>query len=110
MRHRFFVLTILLPLLAAAGNAPDDLFTVKKIAAKQATLEGAAKALKKGDTLYFARSPFKFTVTEAAGTKVTIALPEKHDLSLGDNLIRNLTDEIKRAISTETRLKQALDE
>jgi len=104
----------LLPSLALAsafsGNTIDDLFTVKKIEAKQATLEGQAKTLKEGDTLYFARSPYKFTITSVKGNVVTIALPDGHDLAVGQNLMRNITGHVKQALDTEKRLKQALEE
>jgi len=92
------------------GNTIDDVFTVKAMDSKQATLEGAPKGLKTGDSLYFARSPFKFAVTAVTGNKVTIALPDKNDLAVGNTLMRKETDAIKKAIDTEGRLKQALDE
>ncbi|MGZ3651096.1 MAG: hypothetical protein ACXVB9_20770 [Bdellovibrionota bacterium] len=92
------------------NNTLDDMFTVKKIEGKQATLEGASKGLKAGDLLYFARSPFKFTVTGVAGNQITIALPEKQDLAVGNNLMRKENDQVKKAIETESKLKQALEE
>ena len=92
------------------GNKIDDVFTVKKIAGKEATLEGDVKNLKAGDTLFFNRSPFRFKVTAAAGNQVTIALPEKQDLAVGNSLVRKETDAMKKASDTEGRLKQALDE
>ncbi len=102
------------PALALAspfsGNTIDDLFEIKKIEGKQATLEGHPKALKIGDILYFARSPFKFTITAVKGNQVTIALPEKNDLAVGQNLMRNATEQVRHALDTEKRLKQALEE
>ena len=94
----------------AANNTIDDLFTVKRLEAKEAELEGSPKGLKAGDPLYFARSPFKFTVTAVSGKKVTIALPEKHDLSVGNTLMRHLTDTVIKSLDTEIRIKQALEE
>lgn len=95
---------------AFSGNTIDDLFTVKKIEGKQATVEGKAKGLKEGDSLYFARAPYKFTVTAVKGDQVTIALPDTHDLAVGQALMRNMTDVVKRYLNTEKRLKQAMEE
>jgi hypothetical protein len=111
----FALLFILAPHFAQAGglfggNSLDDVFKVTKLEGKEATTEGTPKDLKAGDWLYFARSPFKFKVTAVTGNKVTIALPEKHDLGIGQTLVRKETDAMKKAIDTEGRLKQALDE
>lgn len=92
------------------GNTIDDVFTVKSMEGKQAKLEGTPKGLKAGDTLYFARSPFKFTVTAVSGNQVTIALPGTQDLAVGNTLMRKEPDTVKKALDTEGRLKQALDE
>jgi hypothetical protein len=114
-KNLFTLLFILTPHFALAGglfggNMLDDTFPVKKIEGKEATAEGAPKDLKAGNYLYFARSPFKFKVTAVTGNQVTIALPEKHDLAVGNTLVRKETDAMKKAIDTEGRLKQALDE
>ena len=93
-----------------SGNKIDDMFVVKSIAGKSAVTEGTAKGLKEGDILYFARSPFKFTVTAVKGNQVTVALPDNHDLAVGQSLMRNLTEQVKKSLDTESRLKQALEE
>lgn len=93
-----------------SGNTIDDLFTVKSLSEGSAVTEGQVKGLKEGDSLYFARSPFKFKVTAIKGKQVTVELPAKHDLAVGQNLMRNLTDQTRKAMDTEKRLKQALDE
>ncbi len=115
MHGKFLVLAgLFLSLTALAGpfggNKVDDLFTVKSLDGKQATLDGKAKGLKEGDTLYFARSPYKFSVTAVSGNQVTIALPEKHDLATGATLMRNSTEQVLKAIDTESKLKKALEE
>lgn len=92
------------------GGGIDDDFTVKTLDGKTATLEGQAKTLKEGDLLYFVRSPYNFTITAVKGNTVTIALPEKQDLKVGNVLSRKETDQIKKAIETEKKLKQALEE
>lgn len=91
-------------------NKIDDIFTVRSIQGTSATLEGTPKDLKAGDQLFFARSPFKFAVTAVKGSEITIALPEKQDLEIGNSLMRKENDQVKRAMDTEKRLKQALDE
>ncbi len=93
-----------------AGNKVDDMFIVKSMVDKSATLEGAPKSLKEGDTLYFSRSPFKFTVTAVKGSQVTVGLPDNHDLAVGQSLMRNITPQVKKSLETESRLKQALEE
>ncbi len=93
-----------------SGNKLDDVFTVKSIEGKSAVTEGSPKSLKAGDTLYFARSPFKFSVTAVKGNQVTIALPDSHDLAVGQTLMRNITEQVKKSLDTESRLKQALEE
>lgn len=95
---------------AFGGNSLRDVFTVRKIEGKRAVTEGAPEGLKEGDSLYFARSPFKFTVVSVEGSQVTVALPDKSDLKVGQTLIRNPNDQIKKALNTEKRLKQALEE
>ncbi len=92
------------------GNKVDDMFTIKSISGKTAVTEGAAKGLKAGDSLYFARSPFKFTVTEVKGNQVTVAIPETNDLAVGQTMMRNITEGVKKSLDTEGRLKQALEE
>ena len=108
------LLLLVLPLIANAGglfvNTIDDLLSVKKLDAKQATLEGSTKGLKEGDSVYFVRSPFKFTVTSVTGNTATIALPEKHSLAVGNTLMRKEDNQVKKALDTENRLKQALEE
>lgn len=95
---------------AFAGNKIDDLFTVKSITGKSALTEGKANGLKEGDTVYFARSPYKFSVTAVKGNQVTIALPDGHDVAVGQTFMRNQTEAVKKALETENRLKQALEE
>lgn len=95
---------------AFSGNKIDDLFTVKSITGKSALTEGKASGLKEGDTVYFARSPYKFTVTAVKGNQVTVALPDGHDVEVGNTMMRNETDTVKKALNTENRLKQALEE
>jgi|GEM_PF-4971915 len=93
-----------------SGNKVDDMFTIKSIEGKSAVTEGTPKGIKAGDTLYFARSPFKFSVTAVKGNQVTIALPDSHDLAVGQTLMRNITEQVKKSLETEGRLKQALEE
>jgi hypothetical protein len=91
-------------------NKADDSFPVKKIEGKVATLNGTVKDLKVGDTLYFVKSPYRFTVTEIKGKEVTISLPENHTLVEGSALLRKITPAIKKNLDTEVKLKQALEE
>lgn len=91
-------------------NGTDDVFNVKSVQGRQAVVTGKIKDLKSGDVLYFARSPFRFTVTEVKGNDVTIALPDSHDLHEGSSVIRFPTDAIKKNIATESKLKQALED
>lgn len=106
----FAIIAFCFAVPAFANNTLDDVFNVEEIKGKQAILEGKPKDLKAGDKLYFARSPFQFTVESVSGTKVTIALPEKHDLTTDNSLVRNPTPSIKKSIATESKLKQALEE
>lgn len=103
-------LSVLLYLPFATASTLEDVFTVKSIEGQTATVEGKANGLKAGDQLYFARSPFHFTVTDVKGDKITISLPTRHDLSLGNTLIRTPTPAMKKAIDTEDRLKKALED
>jgi hypothetical protein len=108
---RFFVLiALMIGASAQANNTIDDMFNVIEIKGKQAFLEGKTKGLKAGDSLYFARSPFQFKIEAVTGNKVTIALPDKHDLTATNALIRNPTPSILKSIATENKLKQALEE
>ena len=94
----------------ANGFAPEDTFTITKMEDKQAVLTGTPKELKAGDLLYFARSPYRFTVSAIEGSNVTIVLPEKHDLKVGSILVRKPNAQMKKSLDTEGRLKQALEE
>lgn len=95
---------------AFSGNKLDDLFTVKSVTGKAAIAEGKPNGLKEGDTLYFVRSPYKFTVSDVKGNLVTVTLPAEHDLAVGQTLTRNPNEQMKKNIETENRLKQALEE
>lgn len=104
---------LLAPLGAHAllgGNTAEDSFAVKSVEGRQAQLEGTVKDLKVGDTLYFVRSPFKFTVTAVSGNKVTVALPDNHGINPGHALLRHPNEMIKKGMATENKLKQALEE
>lgn len=96
--------------MAQASNTLDDTFNVVEIKEKQAIVEGKPKDLKVGDKLYFVRSPFQFTVEAIKGDKVTVTLPEKHDLTTSNSLMRNAIPSVKKSIETESKLKQALGE
>lgn len=110
------ILTLLFQLNAARAdglfgkNKAGDSFAVKAVEASQATLEGTPEDLKVGDTLYFTRSPFKFTVTGIKGNQVTVALPPSHSLTVGAALLRYSNDNIKKNMQTESKLKQALED
>jgi len=112
----FLILACLLqaPLADAQGlfgnNKKDDSFAVKAIDGRSATVEGASKDLKAGDTLYYNRSPFHFIISEVKGQQITIELPEKHELAVGRALLRFPTDAIKKSIETEARLKRVFEE
>ncbi len=113
----FLVFALLLQVSSVAmasglfgNNKADDSFAVKSIEGRQAILEGKPKDLKVGDSLYFMRSPFKFTVSSVKGNTVTVTLPESHTLAEGNALLRFPNDAIKKNIQTESRLKQALEE
>jgi hypothetical protein len=110
------ILTFLLQISTASANGlfgnnkVDDVFAIKQLEGKQLVATGAPKGLKPGDILYSQKSPFKFTVTEVKGNSVTLTLPERHELKEGMSLLRMPTAPIKKAIETEARLKQALEE
>ena len=91
-------------------NKKDDSFSVVKIEEKTATATGEIKDLKVGDKLYAVKSPYQYTVTEIQGKMVTVALPEKHQLTEKAALLRKITPAIKKNIETEARLKEALGE
>ena len=91
-------------------NKKDDSFSVVKIEEKTATATGEVKDLKVGDKLYAVKSPYQYTVTEIQGKIVTVALPEKHQLTEKAALLRKITPAIKKNIDTEARLKEALGE
>jgi hypothetical protein len=101
-----------LPAMAGifGNNKVEDSFSVKSVEGSQAVVTGKPAGLKVGDYLYFNRSPFRFQVTAIEGNDVTVALPERHDLKPGFALLRNPNDQIKKSISTESRLKKALEE
>lgn len=108
------VLFLHMPLAMAGGifgnNKAEDSFSVKSVEGSQAVVTGKPGGLKAGDYLYFNRSPFRFQVTAVEGEKITVALPERHELKPGLALLRNANDQIKKSIDTETRLKKALEE
>jgi hypothetical protein len=94
----------------AHANSIDDMLTVKQVSGQQATLEGKTNGLKAGDKIYFARSPFQFSVTAVTGNQVTIALPSGNDVAVGQTMVREPTASMKKAIDTEERLKKALED
>jgi hypothetical protein len=114
MRILILIALLLQSPLAMAGifgnNKIDDSFSVKSVEGNKAVVTGKPQGLKVGDYLYFNRSPFRFQVTAIDADKVTVALPDRHDLKPGFALLRNANDQIKKSIDTETRLKKALEE
>lgn len=92
------------------GNSIKDLFEITSIGEKEAIATGETKGLHVNDSVYFSRSPYKFTITSIEGNKIRVALPGKSDIAVGQTLFRNINDQIKKSIDTEKRLKQAVDE
>jgi hypothetical protein len=93
-----------------AARAAGDSFAVKSVGGGSAVLSGDTAGLKAGDTLYYARSPFKFNVTEVKGAQVTIALPASHDLKTDSVLLRSPNPSIQKNMETEAKLKRALED
>lgn len=100
------VLILALPAAFAAG----DTFVVKSVEGGTAVLSGDAKGLRAGDTLFYARSPFRFTVSDVKGSQVTISLPASHDLKPDVVLLRAPSDAIQKNMQTEQKLKRALED
>ena len=88
----------------------EDSFTVKELRGKQAVVTGPGKELKSGDFLYLGRSPFRFRIDSVTDNQVTIQLPAKSDLAIGNSLLKTPNEAIKKGIATEERLKEALGE
>lgn len=109
---KFLAICLLLVpgLVRAEGNTIDDSFRVKEIKGQHAVVEGKIASLKAGDYLYFSRSPFKFSVESISGSLVTIKLPASHDLGIGQGLVRYPTEAMQKAIETEKKLKNALED
>ncbi|MGZ3694599.1 MAG: hypothetical protein ACXWQO_10490 [Bdellovibrionota bacterium] len=103
-------LALFLGTLTAHASNIEDMLTVKQVQGQTATLEGKMTGLKAGDKVYFARSPFQFTVTAVTGNTATIALPTGSDVAANQTMIRQPTDAMKKAMNTEDKLKKALEE
>ncbi|RZA08062.1 MAG: hypothetical protein EOP11_05975 [Proteobacteria bacterium] len=103
-----FLLALCLTTLPA--RAAGDSFSVKSVAGGTAMLSGDTAGLKAGDTLYYARSPFKFNVTDVKAGQVTIALPASHDLKVDSVLLRSSNQSIQKNMDTEAKLKRALED
>jgi hypothetical protein len=110
MKTLSLLLLAFLVYLPAHATTMEELLTVKTVDGQKATLEGKTDGLKAGDQLYFARSPFHFTITEVKGEKITITLPGNHDVKVGNTMLRTPTPSMKKAIDTEDRLKKALED
>lgn len=108
MRKLCLLVSLLCSTAAFASNI-DDMLTVKLVNGQSATLEGKP-GLKAGDKVYFARSPFQFSVTNVTGNLVTIALPSGNDVAVGQTMVREPTQAMKKAMNTEEKLKKALEE
>lgn len=107
----FFLCSLLIAQYSfAADNTIDDMFQVKELKAQQAVASGKTAGLKAGDYIYFSKSPFRFKIEKVEGNLITINLPNNHEVAIGNNFIRNPTPSIQKSISTENRLKSALEE
>ena len=93
-----------------SGNTISDTFTVTKIESGLAYADGISNNLKAGDYLYFARSPYKFSIKSVTEKQIVVILPAKNDVKVGNTLIRNSTDFIKKALDTELKVNSALEE
>jgi hypothetical protein len=100
----------LLILALPAAFAAADSFVVKSVAGGSAVLSGDASGLKAGDVLYYARSPFRFTVTDVKPAQVTIAVPGNSDLKPDAVLLRSANSVIQNNMETEQTLKRALED
>lgn len=105
---------LLLALLFAAAlparAGKEDSFTVTTVEGNSAKVSGEAKGLKAGDVLYFARSPFKFTIAEVRSNELTLSLPDRHGLTPNSVLLRAPDATIKKNMDTEAKLKRALED
>jgi hypothetical protein len=108
MKTLGFLALLILCLPRAFANG--DSFVVKSVGNGSAVVSGEAKGLKAGDSLYYARSPFRFTVTEVKGSQITIALPSSHDLKPDTMLLRSSNESIQKNMETEMKLKRALED
>lgn len=110
MKFLAFALLLIPAFAQAEENNLNDLFPVKEIEGSHAVVEGKVMSLKPGQYLYFIRSPFRFQIESISGNKITVKLPASHDLKVGQGLVRNATDSMKKSMDTEKRLKSALEE
>ena len=97
------------PLLAALAEAPAR-YDVLVVEAGKAEVSGDPAGLSVGADLYYARSPFKFTITAIRGNVITVALPERHELRPKQTLYRAPTDAMKKSMKLEAKLKHALED
>lgn len=91
-------------------NKLDDQFKILSIEENTIKLEGEAKDLKVGDTLYVTKSPFYGKVIELKGKEVNLRVSSLGEIKNGMVFLRYPTDPIDKAIKTEKRLKAALEE
>lgn len=110
MKFLALILLLIPALVRAEENNINDFFPVKEITGSHAVVEGKVMSLKAGQYLYFNRSPFRFLIESVSGNRITVKLPASHDLKVGQGLVRNATDAMKKAMDTEKRLKSALEE
>lgn len=110
MKYALLLALLFAAALPALASKKEDSFTVTAVEGTSARLSGDSKGLKAGDTLYFARSPFKFTVAEVRGQEIILTLPERHGLSPGSVLLRAPDETIRKNMETEAKLKRALED
>ncbi len=87
-------------------NTLEDANPVKSIEGTIASLEKPMPDLKVGGFMYFPREPYRFPIVEVDATgMVKVNLGPKHDVRVGQMLLKHATESMRKSISTLNRLE-----
>lgn len=85
-------------------------FVTKDVGANEILVMGNSDNLKAGDSLYHSVSPFLFSITEIKGNQISLRTPSSHSVKKGDIFLQSPSQDIRKAMEKQQKLKRALED
>ncbi|MCO5143268.1 MAG: hypothetical protein M9962_09290 [Oligoflexia bacterium] len=99
-----------LMLVGTAGSLWASGFVATDVNSSEIIVSGKSDGLKAGDSLYHSVSPFRFTIRDIKGDRVSLEVPSSHSVKVGDAFLKSPSANIQKGIETQQKLMKALED